>query len=128
MTGIRGFRPSPPIHAIYIRSLREGQLPKAWKHSVVIPIFKKGLRLDPLNYRPVSLTSVTCKRLERVLSDVIYDYLDSTSLLSSHQFGFRPGHSTAEQLLLAYEEVSAGVTSSRAFGEDGRVYRAPRNT
>ena len=102
-----------PIHAIYFRTLREGQLPEAWKHSVVIPIFKKGLRLDPLNYRPVSLTSVTCKKFERVLCDVIYDYLDSSSLLSSHQFGFRPGHSTAEQLLLAYEEVSAGVDEGR---------------
>ena len=95
-----------PMHTIFTRSLEEGQLPNAWKKSLVIPIFKKGLRLDPLNYRPVCLTSVCCKRLERKLSDHIYNYLDSSSILSSHQFGFRPGHSTTEQLLLVYEYVS----------------------
>ena len=98
-----------PIHAIFTRSLEEGSLPDAWKKSLVVPIFKKGLRLDPLNYRPVCLTSVCCKRLERKLSDHIYEYLSSSSLLSSHQFGFRPGFSSSEQLLLVYEEVSAGV-------------------
>ena len=102
-----------PIHTVFIRSLQEGQLPAAWKDSAVIPIFKKGHQIDLLNYRPVCLTSVVCKRLERKLSEHIYNYLQSSSLLSSHQFGFRPGYSTTEQLMLVYEEVSAGVDAGR---------------
>ena len=55
------------------------------------------------------LTVVCCKRLERKISEHIYNYLDSSSLLSSQQFGFCSGHSTTEQLLLVYEYVSERV-------------------
>ena len=47
-----------PLHVIFSRSLREGRLPSYWKSSLVSPIFKKGPRYDPLNYRPISLTSM----------------------------------------------------------------------
>ena len=95
-----------PMHAIFTRSLEEGRLPDAWKKSLVIPIFKKGPRLDPLNYRPVCLTAVCCKRLERKISEHIFNYINSSSILSPQHFGFRPGHSTTEQLLMVYEYVS----------------------
>ena len=80
-----------PLYIIYEKSLYSGQLPAIWKSSVVIPIFKKGTRFDPLNYRPISLTSVCCKTMERILAGHIYDYLEGNSLLSSSQFGFRKG-------------------------------------
>ena len=56
-----------PLTRIFSQSLRDHCLPLPWKTSNVIPIFKKGARYDPLNYRPISLTAVTCKCLERVL-------------------------------------------------------------
>ena len=43
---------------IFNKSLKEGVVPKSWKEAEVVPIFKKGKRDDPGNYRPVSLTSV----------------------------------------------------------------------
>ena len=105
---------SYPLYSIFCRSIEHGELPRAWKQSCVIPIFKKGSRYDPLNYRPISLTSVCCKTLERIISNHIREYLDTNSLLSEHQFGFRTGYSTSDQLLLVYEEVSACV-------DDGEV-------
>ena len=39
----------------------EGRVPKEWKLANVTPLFKKGDKSDPGNYRPVSLTSITCK-------------------------------------------------------------------
>ena len=56
-----------PPYKIFQRSLSEGSLPQEWKTSIVIPIFKKGSRYNPLNYRPVSLTSVPGKCLERLI-------------------------------------------------------------
>ena len=50
-----------PLMTIFNRSLREGTLPDSWKRSLVVPLFKKGVRSDPLNYRPISLTSVPCR-------------------------------------------------------------------
>ena len=56
-----------PLHVIFTRTFKEGQLPCDWKSSLVFPIFKKGARNDPLNYRPIGLTSVCGKTFERLL-------------------------------------------------------------
>ena len=48
---------------IFQQSLSTGVLPTQWKHAYVTPIFKKGAKTDPTNYRPVSLTSVVCKSM-----------------------------------------------------------------
>ena len=48
-------------------SLDQGKLPTDWKTANVSPVFKKGNRLSPVNYRSISLTSVSCKILEYVI-------------------------------------------------------------
>ena len=53
-----------PLYLIFTKSLQTSTVPLAWKQSLIIPIFKKGTRQDPLNYRPISLTSICCKILE----------------------------------------------------------------
>ena len=95
-----------PLLVIFRESLRLGMLPKQWKESQVIPIFKKGSRYSPLNYRPISLTSVCCKTLERVIVDCLYEYCESNSLFNKCQFGFRRGHTVEDQLLLTYNQVA----------------------
>ena len=104
---------SYPMYLIFCRSLAEGTVPSAWKRSTVIPLFKKGSRYDPLNYRPVSLTSVCCKTLERIVAKHIHEYLESNAILSNHQFGFRPGRSVMEQLLLVYNDVSSNIDADQ---------------
>ena len=48
-------------------SLLSRTVPSEWKLAFLAPLFKKGIRHDYLNYRPVSLTSGCCKTLERVV-------------------------------------------------------------
>ena len=98
-----------PLYQIFVQSLQEGSLPDAWKKSVVVPIFKKGSRFDPFNYRPVSITSVPCKKMEKIIVESMQKYLETNAIMSSHQFGFRSGRSTMEQLLLVYEHVAEYV-------------------
>ena len=102
-----------PLCTIFRQSLCEGVVPEIWKESVVIPIFKKGSRNDPLNYRPVSLTSVSCKTMERLITQHLTGYLEDSALLDVNQFGFRAGRSTMDQLLLVYAEVSKFVDEGR---------------
>ena len=52
---------SYPLMLIFNKSLGTGELPSFWKMANVTPIHKKGIKTDPNNYRPVSLTSVVCK-------------------------------------------------------------------
>jgi len=50
-----------------------GQVPQAWKWATVTPVFKGGIASDPTNYRPISLTSIFSKLMERVIVlDIIF--------------------------------------------------------
>ncbi len=42
-------------------SLTQGKVPMDWKRANIVPIYKGGSKEDPLNYRPVSLTSIVAK-------------------------------------------------------------------
>jgi exonuclease III len=95
---------SRPLLLIFRKSLEEGQLPTKWKDAIVVPIFKKGSRHDPGNYRPVSLTSVCGKILEKIVRKHILKYLERTDYFCQEQYGFRPRRSCSSQLLCIVEE------------------------
>ena len=65
---------------IYQKSFDSGILPQDWRNGHVIPIFKKGCRKTPGNYRPVSLTSVVVKVFESVIRDAMITHLLSKGL------------------------------------------------
>ena len=69
-----------PLTIIYNKCIDKGTLPSQWKEAIVTPIFKKGCKSDPSNYRPVSLTSVVCKVMERIISESILEHVKSNSL------------------------------------------------
>ena len=69
-------------------SLRKGELHDDWLLANVTPIFKKGSALDPANYRPVSLTSVPYKVLEKMIRDRIMEHLVDQNLVVKEQHGF----------------------------------------
>ena len=58
---------STPLAKVFNLSLEEGIVPSEWKDANITPLFKKGSRNKPENYRPVSLTSVVCKLLETLI-------------------------------------------------------------
>ncbi|CAL4087000.1 unnamed protein product, partial [Meganyctiphanes norvegica] len=94
-----------PLFLIFRHSLDSGFLPLDWKLANVTPIYKKGVKSDPLNYRPISLTSVPCKVMERLVKNKIMDHLESNNLLSKHQHGFRSRRSCLTQLLEYFQEI-----------------------
>ena len=61
------------------------------KSSVVVPLFKAGSRCSPYKYCPVSLTSICCKTMQRLLAAHITLFLEDQALLSDSQFGFSEG-------------------------------------
>ena len=66
---------------------------------IYLPYLKKGVKPQPLNYRPVSLTSVVCKIMESIIRDNIITHMKENNLFSDQQFGFIMGRSTTLQLL-----------------------------
>ena len=61
---------------LFNTSLSSGTLPKIWKIAHVTPVYKnKGNAEDVNNYRPISVTSVVCKLLEKNIVKHIHNYL-----------------------------------------------------
>ena len=58
---------APVLQMIYSQSLEHATLPQDWLSVNITPVFKKGDRSIPANYRPISLTSVLCKVTEHII-------------------------------------------------------------
>ena len=71
-----------PITIIFQNSLAKKDLPQEWKHTHISAIFKKGVKTQPLNYRPVSLTSVVYKIMESIIRDNIITQMKENNLFS----------------------------------------------
>ena len=97
---------SVPLSLVYSKCLEEGNVPGDWKVANVTPIFKKGSKSMPGNYRPVSLTCVLCKVMESILRDAIVHHLEKYNLLRQSQHGFMTGKSTLSNLLEYLEELT----------------------
>ena len=67
---------APLLEMIFRRSLTTGQVPKDWKEANVAPIFKKDNKHKPSNYRPVSLTCISSKIMERIIVSDLIKHLD----------------------------------------------------
>ena len=94
-----------PLCLIYERCIESGQYPQAWKRANVLPIHKKENRQLKKNYRPISLLPICGKIFEKLVFDVMYEFLNKNNLLTPKQSGFRPGDSTINQLLSITNEI-----------------------
>ena len=98
---------------IFNLSWSSHSFPSIWKTSI-IPIHKMGKPLDsPASFRPISLTSCVSKLFERIILSRLLFFLESNSILSPRQAGFRPGRSTLDQILYLSQSISDGFNKPR---------------
>ncbi len=91
---------SQPLTILFRRSLEEGKLPSDWKLASITPVYKnKGSKHESTNYRTISLTSVVCKVLEKIIRKRILQYMKLNKLFSPDQYGFMDGRSCSTNLL-----------------------------
>ena len=100
---------SPIFTLLFNLTIHQGQIPTPWKQAHVAPVHKKNNRHDPANYRPISLTSVTCKLIEHIIYSQIINHLDSNGILTDRQFGFRKRRSCETQLLITVQDLAQGL-------------------
>ena len=87
------------LACIFNQSLIQAIVPDDWRQASVAPIYKKGEKYDPINYRPVSMTCICCKTLEHILVSKIMPHLSEHDILVESQHGFRSGRSCETQLV-----------------------------
>ena len=106
-----------PLCMIFNSSFVTGVVPDGWRIAIITALFKKGDKKSASNYRPVSLTSILCKLMEKLIRKRIVEHMDKLGLFSNRQFGFMGGRSTSLQLLTVLEKLTKVI-------DDGGIVHA----
>ncbi|KAF1517059.1 hypothetical protein FQV20_0009580, partial [Eudyptula albosignata] len=103
-----------PLSIIYQQSWLTGEVPDNWRLANVTPIYKKGRKEDPGNYRPVSLTSVPGKIMERFILRALTRHERDNQGIRPSQRGFTRGRSCLTNLISFYDQVTRLVDEGKA--------------
>ena len=86
------------IHELIVHIWNNEIIPEEWKLAVIVPIYKKGDKMDCANYRGISLLNTTYKVFAYVLYQRLLPYAEEN--IGEYQCGFRNDRSTTDQLFV----------------------------
>ena len=99
-----------PITHLYSQCFHLGYLPQEWRTHCITPIYKNGDKSMVSNYLPISLLCIVSKALEKIIYKHTINFF--SDLFTNHQFGFIPGHSSLQQLLLFVNDLIVAKENS----------------
>jgi len=102
------------LSIIFERSWRKGEVPEDWRKASVTPVFKKGKKEDPGNYRLVSLTSIPGKMMGQIILEVIINQVEEKKAIRGSQQGFSKGKSNLTNMIAFYDGMTGWVDEGRA--------------
>ncbi|XP_065645614.1 uncharacterized protein LOC136076078 [Hydra vulgaris] len=98
-----------PLSIMFNKFFERSKLPKLWSCANIITLFKNGSKLDPNNYRLVSLTSVVCEVIKRIIKDKMMKNLVDNMLINKNQHGFVDNKSCVTNLLESLDFITNSV-------------------
>ena len=106
---------SPALTLPFNASILQSIIPTDWKEALINPIYKKGKNDRGIseNYRPISLTSVTCKLLEHIIHSNIIKHLEANAIFSDTQHGFRKRRGCDTQLVMVVNDFAKNLNYSQ---------------
>lgn len=97
---------------LYNLTFKSSYFPSRWKEGLVTPIPKKGDQTLLDNWRPITITHICGKIIEKYVSNFITEYLDEFDLISDRQMGFRRGYATSDAITELIVDLNKAVNSS----------------
>jgi len=110
-----------PLSIIYQQSWLTEEVPVDWRLANVMPICKNGRKEDPGNYRPVSLTWVPGRVMEKIIWSAITWHVQDNQVIRPSQCGFVKGKSCFTNLISFYDKVTCLVDKGKAVDAVGVV-------
>ena len=104
---------APILTILFNKSVTTGIVPSEWRTAHVSPVYTKGQKYNPENYRPISLTCICCKLLEHLIVKHIMSHADTHNILYPLQHGFRTGRSCETQLLEFIDDVTLNMKNGK---------------
>ena len=104
---------APVFTKIFQKSYDTGTVPSDWRDANIVPIYKKGDKQQPSNYRPVSLTSISYKIMEHIVHSNIMGHFEKNNILCDEQHGFRKKRSCESQLITTIEGIASQLPSGK---------------
>jgi hypothetical protein len=104
-----------PLSLMFTSFFSVGQIPQEWRKAIVTPVYKSGSSSIASNYRPISLTCVACKLMERIVVGEVLHYLRSNNLISKQQHGFLSRRSTTTNLLETINDWTLAIANRHAL-------------
>ena len=93
------------IKALFNAILQHPTVILTWNTSMILPIHKKGSKMNPENYRGISLLSCIGKYFTAILNKRLLTFATENNILSNAQLGFVPGNRTSDALLILYNLI-----------------------
>ncbi len=108
---------APQLKGVFTRLfqflLDKSAVPKLWKYSVIQPVAKKPGASMPNDYRPIAITSILCKTMERVLASYLTSCVAST--LDPLQFAYKSNRGTDDAVLTLLNTVTKHLTNPKGY-------------
>ena len=100
-----------PLTYIINMSFMEGVFPSELKLAKVVPIFKSGDSTKMSNYRPISILSFFSKIFEKLMYNIVNNFLYKNDIIYKYQFGFRKKHSTQHAIITLVDRITSSLDS-----------------
>ena len=104
---------APILTIIFRCSYQTSEVPDIWKSANMCPVYKKGKTYDPINYRPVSLTCVSCKLMEHIITSHMMSHANIQNIMYPLQHGFQRGLSCESQLIEFIDDVTKNLDQGK---------------
>lgn len=99
----------------FINTVWKEGISDEWRHAVLVPILKPGKEANrPDSYRPIALTAVICKVIERTVTDHLVHCLVQRGYFAPHQTGFRLGRGTMDAVLGLDRDIKRALVNKEA--------------
>jgi len=93
-----------------------GLFPERLKYSTIKPLYKKGNKTDPSNYRPISLLTSFSKVIQKVLYNRLIEYINNNKILNPLQFGFSKKLATEDAIFKLTQAILIALNSGKMAG------------